>query len=132
MLVVATGCGAGRPGVSTSSSDDGAARNPQCMTQGGKVVTESHEVQARDGECLTSRAIAIAPNPAGAADPEEAVRSAGFGRGTLTTKPDDAPTHVDVTERDQQRVVGRYSVVQINGGWIVDGYLASIPNVPEG
>jgi hypothetical protein len=39
---------------------------------------------------------------------------------------------VDVTERDQDRVVGMYSVVQINGGWIVDGYVASLPKTPPG
>jgi hypothetical protein len=39
---------------------------------------------------------------------------------------------VDVTERGQDRVVGMYSVVQINGGWIVDGYVASLPKTPPG
>lgn len=102
------------------------------MTQFGQVVTESQHVQARDGECLTLRAIAVAPNPIGATDPEEAVRRAGFGRGALTTTRDDVPTQVRVIERDQVRTVGTYSVVQIDSGWIVDSYLASIPNEPEG
>lgn len=132
LLVVATGCGTGGTDVGESFSEGQSARNPECMTQDGEVVTEAQEVQARDGECLTSRAIAIAPSPNGAASPEEAVRAAGFGRGTLTTEPDDVPTHVDVTERDQDRVVGTYSVVQINDGWIVDGYVASVPNTPPG
>jgi hypothetical protein len=133
LLIAATGCGTGSGDVKESSSEDQIARNPECMTQGGGgVVTKSGDVQARDGECLTSRSIAIAPNPNGAASPEEAVRASGFGRGTLTTTPDDVPTHVDVTERDQDRVVGQYSVVQIGGGWIVDGYLASLPNTPPG
>ena len=132
LLVVATGCGTGGADVSESFSESKTARNPECMTQDGEVVTEAQEVQAREGECLASRAIAIAPDPTGAASPEEAVRAAGFGRGTLTTNPDDVPTHVDVTERDQDRVVGTYSVVQINGGWIVDGYVASLPNTSPG
>ena len=128
LLVVTTGCGPGSAGISTSSTDAQRAANPECMTQGDDVVTDSQGVQAREGECLTSRAIALAPDAIGAASPEEAVRTAGFGRGTLTTEPDDVPTHVDVTERDQDRVVGRYSVVQIKGAWIVDGYLASVPS----
>jgi hypothetical protein len=134
LLIAATGCGTGTgDGRESSSEAQKSARNPECMTQGGgELVTKSGDVQARDGECLTSRAIAIAPNPSGAASPEEAVRASGFGRGTLTTRQDDVPTHVDVIERDQDRVVGQYSVVQIDGEWIVDGYLTSVPNTPPG
>jgi len=32
----------------------------------------------------------------------------------------------------KDRVVGTYSVVLINDVWVVDGYVASVPNEPEG
>lgn len=125
ILLALTACGPGSPRPAASS---GPTQNPDCMTHGGEVVTEAQGVRARDGECLTSRAIAVGPEQAGAASPENAVLAAGFGRGTLTVEPDDVPTHVSVTEREGDRVVGRYSVVRIGREWIVDGYLVSIPN----
>lgn len=101
------------------------------MTQDGAAVTAQQDVQARPGECLTSRAVAVAPGATGAATPEDAVRSLGFGRDVLSRQDDGSQPRIRILERTDDQTVGSYSTFRLpDGTWIVDGYVTSVPNTP--
>lgn len=133
LLAAAAGCGTGTEAIRGEPSADPTSpsavpESSECMRDGdGALITETGGVTAREGECLTSRAVAYAPGAVGETTPEGAIRQDGLGRGALAARDPESTAHQTWEETEGGRTVGLYGVFRLpDGTWVVDNYLASV------